>query len=271
MSNNEHSWREGLQIWNSTLGHSTEWLLEVARGNVAGASFDRKFGAIDSIQADTPADVWQYGVVSGAERYTFSSTDDIDTISSSSTSDTIDMTIIGLDGDGLEVTQTATLDGTNKVTLGTSLWRVNRMYNSNGTNLVGSTYCYVNGSTTAGVPDSATNVRAFVNPNDQQTLQSVYTVPAGKTAYFMGLEASLTKGIGATGVNGIFTGKTRADGGVFRTQDQFVLLSNGKSKEANNFPIPLPFNEKTDFCPVVDVSANNLGASWAFTVLLLDN
>ena len=252
---------------------TSDFLIEVSKGNVPGHTLDRKFGSIDSIQADTPADVWEYGVTSGAERYTFSADGvaDIDTMSSSSGSDTVIMTIIGLDADGEPVTQSKALTGQTKVTLDTPLWRVNRAYNSNGIDLVGNVYIYVDGAITLGVPNDVTTVRGYVSAGEGQTLQTIYTVPAGFTAYFMGLESSITKGVGATVVTANLRGRTRDFGRVFRTQDEFTLISSGSSGRVLRFPIALPFAAKTDFCPIVDVSANDVGASWAFTILLVQD
>lgn len=247
-----------------------DFYLEVAKGNIPGHSLERKFGSIDSIAAATPADVWEYGITAGAERYTFSLTADINKLTSDNNADNEEITIIGLDTDGNEVVQTNNLTGQTEVILSTPLWRVNRAYNSNGTDLLGNVYVFT-GTSTAGVPDSVTNVRGYISIGEGQTLQTIYTVPAGKTAYFVGLEASMTKGGGATVVTANFRGKTRAFGKVFRTQDEFELVSHGSSIKTYNFPIPLPFTEKTDFCPIVDVSANGVGVSWAFTMVLVDN
>jgi hypothetical protein len=250
---------------------SEDWILEVSRGNIPGATIERKFGSIDAIQASTPANVWEYGVTAGAETYTFSTTADIDTISSSSASDTVEMTIIGLDSSYNEVTQNATLNGQNKVTLGTALIRVNRMYNNNGTDLVGNVYCYVDGTITLGVPNTVADVRAYVSAGEGQTLQMIYTTPNGKKTYILGIETSITKGSGATAVTANFRGRTRESGKVFRTQDEFNLMSNGTSNRVYNLETPLCFPGKTDFYPIVDVSANDLGASWAITIVTIDD
>lgn len=247
--------------------------LSISQGLVNGRSIERKFGSIAAVQASTPADVWEYGVTPGAEIYTFSDNGvaDIDTISSSNSSDSVAITIEGLDVNGTLVSQNATLDGQNKVTLSTPLWRVNRAFNSNSTDLVGNVYIYVDGAISSGVPDVVTTVRGYISAGNGQTLQSVYTVPAGKTAYFVGIEASLTKGVGATAVSALFQGSTRAYGKIFRIQDEFNLISTGTSSKTYNLPLPLPFSERTDFCPRVNVSANNLGVSWAFSLILIDN
>ena len=89
--------------------------------------------------------------------------------------------------------------------------------------------------------------------------------------YFMGLEASLTKGVGATVVTANLMGSVREFGHQTRVQDEFNLISSGTSSKTYNFPVPLLFAEKTDFCPLAEVSANGVGVSWAFTVVLVDN
>ena len=253
-----------------------EFYLEVAKGNVPGHTLYRKFGAIASIASATPADVWEYGVTPGAERYTFSpdngtvGTADIDTLSSSSVSDTEDITIEGLLADGTASSQTVALQGQTEVAI-TPLWRVNRLYNSNGTDLVGDTYVYVgtDGSTN-GVPDTVTDVRGFIGVGEGQTLQMIYTVPLGFTAYLLGIEVSLSKGGGAAAVAGNFTGKARAFGKVFRTQDKFDLNTSGTSRNILEFPVPLVFPARTDFCPVVDTTGT-IGASWAISILLVED
>jgi hypothetical protein len=254
---------------------TSDFLVEVSRGNIPGYSLDRKFGSIGSIQTSTPADVWSYGITSGAETYTFSTTADIDRVSSDNSGDTgISITVVGLDSNWLEVTQTVALDGTDAqtpVALTTPLIRVNRAFNANGTDLLGNVYVFVNGATTGGVPNTVTDVRAFILIGEGQTLQTIYTVPDGKTAYFMGLESSLTKAGGATIVSGTFRGRTREFGKVFRTKDEFELISHGGSNRSYNQPIPLPFIERTDFVANVSVTAHGTGATWAFTVLLIDN
>jgi hypothetical protein len=255
-------------------GYQTDFYLEVARGNVLGYSFIRKFGEVPAVQADTPADIWEYGATEGAELYTWSANGvaDIDRVSSSSLADTnIIMTVEGLDVNGYPVVQNVTLNGRTAVVLDSSLNRFNRAYNTNGINFAGNIYIYADTTLSAGVPVGVTKVRGYIAAGKGQTLQSVYTVPRGYTAYFLGLEAALTKGVGATAVGGLFSGKTREYNKVFRIQDTFNLVSSGSSDRVVIFPIPLPFAERTDFCPQVDVTANGVGFSLSYTLLLIEN
>lgn len=251
----------------------SDFLLAISQGNIPGYQIARKFGSIDSIAAAIPADVWEYGATSGAEKYTFSDDNvaDITTLSSSHNSDIEAITVIGLDITGAEVIQTKNLSGQNKVTLDTPLWRVNRAFNSNHNNLLGNVYIYTDTAISAGIPIDVTTVRGYISIGEGQTLQAMYTVPLGKTGYFMGLETSLTKGTGATAVGANLKGRTREFGKVFRTQDEFNLLTSGNSLKTYNFPFPLPFLSLTDFVPTADVTANGVGVSWAFTLILIDN
>ena len=248
-----------------------DFLVEVGRGNIPGYSFNRKFGQIDSVQASTPADVWEYGITSGAEKYTFSTTDDIDTISSSDAGDAQDVIVDGLDINGDEVIQTATLDGQNKVSLTTPLWRFNRAYNDNAIDFSGNVYVYVDGAITNGVPNVVTTVRGFILAGKGQTNQSIFTVPNAKTALLFGEEISLTKAGGATVVAADFEEKMREFGKVFRNKEFFTLISSGTSSKNYNFPVPLEIIGKTDILPSVNVSANGVGASWAYTMLIIDD
>jgi hypothetical protein len=259
-----------VSAWN--MPGINSFLFSVATGKLPGISFTRKFGSIDSIQADTPADVWEYGATSGAERYPWC--DDgvacITTMSSDDADDDEALHIYGLDVNGNAVDYVQNIDGQNKVTLTVPLWAINRVYNSNGTDLEGNVYVYEDTAISGGAPTDVTKVHGYVSIGEGQTLQGPYTVPAGKLAFIMGLETSLTKGVGASGVSANLRGRTREYGKVFRTQDEFNLFSLGSSQKSYNFPMWLPFMEKTRFCPVADVSINGVGISWAYTLLIID-
>lgn len=242
--------------------------LEIARGNVPGMSFTRRFGKIQTIQAATPADVWVYGVTSGAETYTWSSSADIDSISSSSASDTQQITIVGLDTNYAATTQTATLNGQTRVALTTSLIRVNNVYNNSATDLVGNVYVYPNTAITAGVPDDVTKVRAYVAAADNQSLQTMYTVPAGYTAYITGVEVSLINR--KTAIAEMIV-KTREYGSVFLNRLAVNLANTGSSGRVKNFQIPIKFTEKTDFIATGTVDTNDTGLTYVTEWLLVEN
>jgi len=242
-----------------------DWYQRVAEGDFSNYTFIEKFGENADIDTGTvPEDIWSQGGV-----YTFSTTADIDRLSSSSASDTQSITIQGLDTNWAEVTQTITLTGQTPVALTTSLIRVFRMFNSNSTDLVGTVYCFVNGAVTGGVPNTVADIRATIAIGSGQTEMCIYTIPAGKTGYFLGGYVTLSR----TGNNNaVFTSKIRTFGGVFRTVSRVASVATGTSSWTYRYPIGLPLAAKTDILlRCEDVSANDTGVSGGFTILLKDD
>ena len=251
---------------------TADFLVEVSRGNIPGYSFVRKFGYNPAVTTAT-ADIYEWGQTSGAYNYTFSADGvaDIDRLSSDASADTdVEITIEGLDINGDEVIQVISTDGTDgqtPVALTTSLWRVNRVYNSNTSVTIGNVYVFVDGATTGGVPNDVTAVRGYFSIANQQTLQAIYTVPNGKTGFFYGLKPSIVKKQAASV---IITSALREFGKVKRTRDIFGLNTTGSSKTNDQFQIPLRFEGKTDFIPSADPDLTS-GVSMSFLVLLIDN
>lgn len=239
------------------------FLLRVAAGLVPGFSFVNKFGENPDIDTGTAEDVWYAGL------YTFSSSADIDTISSSDAGDDQVVEIQGLDANWALVLQNATVDGRNKVTLETPLIRVFRVKNLGTTDMAGQLYCYVNGDITDGVPDTAADIRAVINADDNQTEMAVYTVPAGKTGYLLSHYCNGSR----TGNNAaICTLRRRSPGGVFRVLYRTSIIGTGDNSDEKELPIPEPVVAKTDILWRVDaVTANNSGIAAGFSILLVDD
>lgn len=161
--------------------------LAIASGDVVGTGFVHKFGnAKDFDTADGEVTIWD-GAENGTPwelmNYVYSTTDDIDSISSTDLSDTQQISIQGLDSNWDLVTQTVTLQGQIRVALTTPLIRVFRAFNDDSTDLIGHVIIYVNGATIGGVPSNSSDIRAVIDPMNQQTLMAVYTIPNGKTGY----------------------------------------------------------------------------------------
>lgn len=101
-------------------------------------------------------------------------------ISSSSGSDT-DQTIavVGLDANWDEQTATVSLAGQTKTALSGTWMRVYRVYNTTGSDAVGDIYVYEDDTVTAGVPQTASKIRAKILIGNGQTEMAQLTVPAG--------------------------------------------------------------------------------------------
>lgn len=250
--------------------------LAIAKGEVIGSSYINKWGnAPDFDTGDLEVDVWD-GAEDGEAwelmQYIFPTTASIDSVSSSSVSDTNTMLIQGLDLAGNIITQTITLNGRTRVALPTPLWRVYRAYNNNGTEFVGHVVVYENTALTNGVPTDKTKIKAVIHPEEQQTEMAIYTIPAGKTGYLLGGYCSTAGGNKES--NYIIKFKTRNYNGVFRTQQKVSLADSGTSFLQFEYAIPQKLEALTDLKVTAKIDATGItGASISagFNIVLIDN
>lgn len=169
---------------------------------------------------------------------------DIDSISSSSASDTHDMTIIGLDADYNLVKQNVTLNGQARVALGVALNRVQLVYNRQTTaaQTVGEVFVYVNTAITGGIPTDTTKIRSYIaltsGISNETDSNSVKTVPAGKVGLIVFGKTTVTD---SKALELTFWG--RPAGGVF-VQKHHIDIKN--SNYDYFFKSPLLVQEKTD-------------------------
>jgi len=222
-------------------------------GYIPNTEQEFKFGYNPDLAAGTEEDVWDFGGT-----YTFSTTADIDTISSSSAGDTQNVLVSGLDANYDLLTVPATLNGQNKVTLSTSFLRVWRVMNVSSTDFAGSIYVYVNGAITAGIPDVDNTIRAYVENGNNQTLMMIYTIPRGYTGIIRRLFLSL-----GGRKTGFITVKywARPFGMVFQIKGITDLAAAGTSTIQSRFQNALTFPAKTDFR--VSATGDTLGLTIA--------
>ncbi len=253
---------------------TTHWGIDVERGNVPGFSFIQKFGeAADIDTADGFADVWDGATdtIAGFTKtptYTYSSTADIDSIVSSSASDTTALTLLGLDTNFAFVEQTKNLNGQTRVALDTSLVRLYRMKNAGAVPFVGNVFGYVNGDLTAGVPNTEADVRAIIQIGNEQTLMIIYTVAADTTGFLLQWYASASKKKDQlSDVQLLF----RPSGGVFQLKHVSSLAATGSSKVQHGYSLPLVLSAKTDVALRADASKDNGAVSGGFDIVLVDD
>jgi hypothetical protein len=247
--------------------------LAISSGNVQGQTNVNKFGnAPDFDTGDGEVDIWDGANDSGANQmtYQFSTTADIDSISSSSASDTVDIEVQGLDSNYDLVNQTITLSGQTRVALTTDLIRVFRMKNVGNTDLVGNLYCYVNTAITSGVPDDSTKIRAVISIGNNQTEMALYTVPSGKTAYIRELYASTAGGSRTS--NYIIKLKIRPFGQVFQLKHRRAIID---AKDlVKKFDMPEKATEKSDIIVTAETTESSItgsSVSAGFDIVLVDN
>jgi hypothetical protein len=111
-------------------------------------------------------------------------------------------------------------------------------------------------------------VRGFISISGQQTLQAIYTVPAGVSAFLYELKTSLG---GRKAGFASYEAYLRTVGGIFLIKDAFDLTATGTSALSEVFKTPRFFPEKTDFKPKITVDTNGIGFSVSFVVVLVEN
>lgn len=222
----------------------------ISAGDLEGYSGVHKYGAVFGTASSGWSTVWTAADVASSVLYPWNTAAGTITAVSASGSDTGDITIQGLDSDYNFAEETLTLTGTSPVAGSTTFLRVNRAFMNDATNV--GKISVKNGTTVV------TEIAAGYG----QTLQCLYTIPAGKTGYMLNIHASASKN-----QETILSLFTRPFGGAFRTQTVIALYQNNQQLD---FPVPLKFTEKTDIDLRVNGSANATIAS-DFTIILVDN
>lgn len=250
--------------------------LAIAEGNVTGKAFVHKFGnAPDFDTGDGEVTVWDGAEDAAAWEnmvYDYSTTAAIDSVSSSSASDTVDVEVQGLDANYDIVNQTVTLNGQNRVALDTNLIRVFRAFNANSTDLVGHVFVYENVALSGGIPTNPSLIRIVIHPENNQTEMAVYTIPDGKTGYLRSWYVS-TAGASKTSEY-IIRLKSREFNKVFRLKHKAAISDTGSSHIQHNYIEPEVFLAKTDLEMTVEMTASGgSGASISagFDIVIVDN
>lgn len=146
---------------------TTHFFYDVAKGNMFDTSPVNVFGYNQTI-GTTFETVWDDG-----GSYVYPTSALIMDVVSTSTSDTMDLFIDGLDINYNQITETVTLTGTSAVTTTTAFYRINR-----ATILAGSNVGNIS------ISNGGTNY-AFIGAGIGSTQACIYTVPAGHSAYFV--------------------------------------------------------------------------------------
>lgn len=255
--------------------------LSIAEGNVTGKTFVHKFGlAPDFDAADGEVTVWDGSDDGGLNQmtYVWSTGPDIDTISSSNSGDTQEIQIQGLCGVCGLITQTATLNGQNKVTLTTPLLRVFRVKNAGTSPLSGNCYVYEDTAISGGVPIDTTKVKALINNGNNQTLMAIYSIPTGSTGYMRDWYVATA---GASKASNYILRlwareyiESASAYGAWQLKHITSISDTGTSAYKHNYVEPERFKEKVDIMMTVEMTAS--GASGAavaagFDIVLVDN
>lgn len=229
--------------------------LNIARGLVKGTSFIHKFGAVQAMSQNTTGTIWDVNDTI----YPWASWDTAGTITVETTSSSDigkHITVVGLDANFDQVSETITIAALTGNAGTTSFKRIFRAYVVNGsTNNVGVISVKKSGVTVAAI--QATKA---------QTLMAVYTVPAGYTGYLLHGVCTAQAGADATGDMFIRYFGNQA----FRVGHSFEVSGTGGQYDYK-FGIPIPVPEKSDIDVRIATRTNNGRYTAAFDMILVKN
>ena len=228
--------------------------IKISRGMVKGASFIHKFGAVPSLATNTTGTVWD----KNDTVYPWSTwaTAGIVNVDSSSASDVgKSVTVVGLDANYNQISETITLTTQTNNNSSNSFIRIFRAFVSDGETNVGQ----------ISVQRDTTDV-AIITAGYGQTLMAVYTVPAGYTGYLYKGTCSAQSGADGTGNMFVrYFGQSS-----FRIGHSFEVSGAG-GQYVYDFSFPIPIPEKSDIDVRITTRSNNGRYTAAFDLLLVQN
>jgi hypothetical protein len=236
--------------------------LSISKGIVPKHGFVNKFGNNPSIDLATPEDVWDGGAI-----YVFPTTARLHDITSSSITDDGDgsplagartLEIQGLDINYNEIDEVIILNGTADVETQNAYLRIYRMI----VRTAGATGSNVGTITATAQVDGTVSAQITIGKN--QTLMSVFTIPAGKTAYVTNVYGSM--GVKQSG-SVDFAFLVKPFGEVFQVKLQLSTADYVYHK----FSPYSVITEKSDLKVRADVSANGSNVSAGYGLIIVDN
>lgn len=206
-----------------------------------------------NVSIDLPETIWD-----GSSEYAFPpNTATGVVIKSTNANDSQQITIEGLGENFNKQTWSGNLNGTTDVAVAPRWTRIFRAYNSGVTNLQGDVTIEAVGT-----------VYAKILGKNNQTLMSIYTVPADSTGYLLKYSATAINDQSASVISFTAQLRIREYGKVFRTQSITSVATNLQTEETFTFPLKLP--PKTDVIfNITNANGNNGGVNCNFDIALL--
>ena len=248
-----------------TTGSSYDWTINISAGDVAGTSYIEKFGMNIDVDSNKET-IWDgggiYSYIGTAETVAVTSTAGADSAAGTGAR-TVE--IQGLDADYNVVYETLTVGGAAGTTEFIRIFRAK--VETAGINGVNEGTVNITSSDTStvlaqiGVDGTGSNAAGR-----GQTFMSLYTVPAGKTAYL----TQWTVGAGKQNTDAVaFILARPFDGnGAWNSKD---IITVSATTYAKDYKIPLQFTEKTDIEVRAYSTTNNSLVSSTFNLILIDN
>ena len=223
--------------------------IPIAAGQIQGYNYVHKFGANTLLSNQDYETIWD-----GSSLYPWATMDTAATTLTTNAetgNNGAEITIQGLNENWELTTEVLTLDGTAQTTQN-SWKRVFRGFVS-GSQAITDDFTLSKGAT----------VVLQIGVDSQQTLMSIYTVPAGKSAYLFNLDCTTLKNEELT-----VKVKVRLFEKIFRTRHIFQVAGVHYN---HTFTAPLYYPEKTDIELRAKGGSAGLDAYAHFDLILVDN
>lgn len=244
-------------------GSDFESWLAGALGLIAGSEPEVKFGHSTAV-GPSLQDVWKYGPTQATYIFPDDAGEIIEILGDVAGDKGIDIIVEGLGTDGLFQSEAVALDAVTAITPVALLktWRsVHRAYNDNGVELTGNVLVRGDGSTSV-------NVFAYVSPDDQQTAQTPYMVPADKVAIISNYSTAINKLSPAA--SAFFALRVAKPGKIFRNQIRYGLQSTGTSNISSDLIAPVVVGPLSRVKVSAQASTNGVDVSAEYSMLLID-
>jgi hypothetical protein len=239
------------------------WGIQVSNGEIEGVGYIEKFGMNVDVDSNKET-IWDAGGI-----YQYLTTAETVSVTSTLGTDSVTGTgartveIQGLDADYNLVYETLTVGGGAGTQEFLRIFRVKVLTaGSSGVN-EGTISVTSNGTSTVlaqiGIDGSGGNAAGR-----GQTFMSLYTVPAGKTAYL----TQWTVGAGKQNTDAVAFMMARTFDNGWNSKD---IITVSATTYAKDYKIPLKFDEKTDIEVRAYSTTNNSLVSSTFNLILIDN
>ena len=263
----DHVDRRGLDVNVLDSGY-----FNTALGILNGRKIVGLYGYVEGLaNSTTPADIWDGGGTYSGQVAHSAQARQLNIVSNNAAdiatgTGAREIGVYGLDSDWRETTEFFDLNGTNNV-VSTTTWR--RVL---GAHVVTAGSGGKNaGTITITYNTMPSTVFAKMMPGNNQAQMGVFTVPNGKRAILLSLKVNLSRATNQSNdtTHGLFTLKTRAENGVYRTVIKENLNESRSTKiETLN---SLVLNQKTDIKTTIEgVNTSNSVASVAYELFLID-
>lgn len=227
--------------------------ITATRGSLAAYKHIHKFGLNPTLSSGGYESVWYNGGI-----YPWTAWDGVPKtvfVKSSSSSDNGNITVVGLDSNWNELTETHTITGTSPIQLVNQFRRISRALYTDGIGNLGSITFHIGTSEGTVVANIAADVA--------QTQMAIYTVPLGHTGYILNYTGSCGKNDDAT-----LELRTReAAGEAFRLKSEMFLY---QSAFRHMFAVPLvvPALTDIDFRAITTSSGSKIAVN--FDIIIVD-